>query len=84
MAYSPNNDSLLGRTAYFAVAQKCYSPFPREMGARTGIGGTAWRITAIDPRSNRMTLHTVEHWKASECKLDAFLRYVKAGDIILE
>ena len=95
MRHSPNNDAqtisnaytadkLLGKTVYVKVPARAVAPHPREVGQPTGVSSVAFRVTKVDPQRNLLTVHSLEHWRRSECKLDAFVRYVKDGSLVLE
>ena len=80
----PAVDDYLGKTVHIQALRKpaeTVSPGVRHV---IQLAGIAWKITEIDKSRNRVTVHSEGNWTVSYCRLDTFMRYVRAGDIVIE
>ena len=80
----PAVDDYLGKTVHIQALRKPAETVSPGVRHAIQLAGITWKITEIDIRGNRVTVHSVDNWTMSHCRLDLFMRYVRAGDIVIE
>ena len=80
----PNVDEYLGKTAYIQALRQVPGTVTTRERVALRLAGISWKITEIDVSRNRVVVHSEGNWTVSHCRLDAFMRYVASGDIVVE
>ena len=80
----PNVDDYLGQTVHIQALRKPAQTVATRARVAIRLAGISWKITEIDVSRNRVVVHSEGNWTVSHCRLDAFMRYVASGDIVVE